>query len=85
MSEQRRLTPKEAAARLQVHTSTVLKWLHGGALAGVKRNGTRWLIAPEAVDAMLQVPPPREAARGPREASAARGAAARSLKELGIG
>lgn len=47
------LTPAEVAKLLNVHITTIRRWLKRGALPGTQIGGHLWFIKREDVDALL--------------------------------
>jgi excisionase family DNA binding protein len=47
------LTPAEVAKLLNVHITTIRRWLKRGVLAGTQVGGRLWFIKREDVDALL--------------------------------
>ncbi len=53
MTEDKLLTPKQVALRLQVNERTLTQWLRQGFLRGFKL-GKEWRISPRDLDAFLE-------------------------------
>jgi excisionase family DNA binding protein len=47
------VTPKQVAARLQVHLATVHRWIVSGKLKAYRRMGSRYLINEEDIDTLI--------------------------------
>ena len=55
MPEERMLTSKQVAERLQVKVITVQRWLHAGKLAGTKLPGKAgWRVPESEVERLLR-------------------------------
>lgn len=61
------LTPREAAARLGCSTATVYRWILSGKLPAVTRGGTRYLVRPADVLALLTPVRPARVVRPARK------------------
>ncbi len=53
MTEDKLLTPKQVALRLQVNERTLTQWLRQGSLRGFK-IGKEWRISPRDLEAFLE-------------------------------
>lgn len=83
-SDERLLSPREAAGRLGVHPKTLTRAAAAGRVAGARRVGRHWRFDP--VELAL-APPRSDAAQAPavlaRLRSRARGAAADAIRTAG--
>jgi excisionase family DNA binding protein len=82
-SDDRLLSPREAAGRLGVHPKTLTRAAAAGRVAGARRVGRHWRFDPSE----LALEPPRGASQAPavlaRLRSRARGAAADAIRTAG--